>query len=130
MVKPVVFKFGGTSLQTAERINKAVDIMADFEKRNKIVAGFFKIDGNIITVNFTKKLPTETEAQNVALPFIPIIVVSGFVLGAAWIWHWTVTSVTEAVNAVDNLFDNPIIAAALFGIIAFVAVEIFKRATK
>lgn len=31
MVKPVVFKFGGTSLQTAERINKAVDIMADFD---------------------------------------------------------------------------------------------------
>ena len=28
MVKPVVFKFGGTSLQTADRIRKAVDIMA------------------------------------------------------------------------------------------------------
>lgn len=31
MVKPVVFKFGGTSLQTAERIHMAVDIMAGFE---------------------------------------------------------------------------------------------------
>lgn len=29
MVKPVIFKFGGTSLQTAERIHRAMDIIAD-----------------------------------------------------------------------------------------------------